>query len=192
VVIRLEYSTHAVPLHEVGNRRRDTERSIVGADGEYFWTELRTVNTVEIADPDLGGDAAFKFVRLVSDSAIFLGTGGRSGIKLRARAAGRLGDGEVPPQKREALGGWSALRGYGFKEFPGDFSLLGTAEYSLGGLSAFVDVGSMRAAGDFSDPRAGLGASLSFGDDARLDLAWRADGEAHWRPEIRFFFERTF
>ena len=34
VLVRLEYSTHAVPLHAVGGRRRDTERSIVGADGE--------------------------------------------------------------------------------------------------------------------------------------------------------------
>ena len=150
------------------------------------------MNTVEIADPELGGDDAFQFVRLVSDSAVFLGTGGRSGIKLRARAAGQLGDGAVPLQKREALGGWSALRGYGFKEFAGDFSLLGTAEYRLGGLSAFVDVGSVRAAGEFSDPRAGLGASLNFGDEARLDLAWRTDGEARWRPEVRLFFERTF
>ena len=191
VLIRVEYSTYPVPLHAVGDRRRDSERSILGAHGEYFWTQLRTVNTVEIADPDLGGDAVFQFVRLVSDSAIFLGTG-RSGVKLRGRAAGQLGDEGLPLQKREALGGWTALRGYGFKEFPGDFSLLGTAEYSLGGLSAFLDVGSVRVGGEFSDPRAGLGASLNFGDDARLDLAWRADADAHWRPEVRLLFERTF
>jgi hypothetical protein len=192
VLVRLEYSTHPVPLHEVGDSRRDPERSIMGDDGDYFWTELRTVNTVEIADPDLGGDALYQFVRLVSDTAVFLRTSGSSGIKLRARAAGRLGDGDLPLQKAESLGGWSALRGYGFKEFVGDFSLLGTAEYRLGGLSLFVDTGSVRSAGAFSAVRTGLGASLNFGDEARLDVAWRADGEARLRPELRLLFERTF
>jgi hypothetical protein len=193
VLVRLEYATHPVPLHEVGDRRRDAERTIrSGGDDDYFWTELRTVNTVEIADPALGGDDLYQFVRLVSDTAIFLRTSGSSGIKLRGRAAGQLGDGDVPLQKREALGGWSALRGYGFKEFVGDFSLLGTVEYRLGGLSLFADAGSVRSAGAFSDVRAGLGASLNFGDEARLDAAWRADGEARLRPELRLLFERTF
>ncbi len=192
VLVRLEYSTHAVPLHRLGSRRRDAERSLVAGDGPSFWTELRTVNTVEIADPDLGGDAAFQFVRLVSDTAVFLGGSRRSGIKLRGRAAGQLGDGAVPLQKREALGGWSALRGYGFKEVAGDFSLLGTAEYRNDGLSLFVDAGSVRAGGAFTDPRVGFGASLNFGDEARFDVAWRADGEASWRPEARLLFERTF
>jgi hypothetical protein len=191
VVIRLEYTTHPVPLHAVGSRRREPERSLLAADSEYFWSELRTVNTIEIANPGLGSDDVFDFVRLVSDSAIFLRTGGRSGIKLRARAAGQL-DGQVPLQKREALGGWSALRGYGFKELVGDFSLLGTAEYRMGGLSVFVDAGSVRSGGEFSDPRAGLGASLNLGEQARLDVAWRADGEARLRPDIRLLFERTF
>jgi hypothetical protein len=192
VLVRLEYSTHPVPLHQVGDPRRDPERSILGGGGDYFWTDLRTVNTVEIADPDLGGDANYQFVRLVSDTAVFLRTGGSSGVKLRGRAAGRLGDGALPFQKYEGQGGWSALRGYDFKEFEGDFSLLGTVEYRIGGLSLFVDAGSVRAAGAFSDVRTGLGASLNLGDEARLDAAWRADGEARLRPELRLLFERTF
>jgi hypothetical protein len=191
LLVRVEYTTLAIPLHRLSPTRRDPERSILGADGEYFWTELRSVNTLEVANRDLGSDAYFDFIRLVSDSAVFLRTGRRSGIKLRGRAAGEL-DGTVPLQKREYLGGWSALRGYRFKEFSGDFSLLGTAELTFGGLSLWVDAGSVRNEGDFSDPRASLGGTLNFGDDARLDVAWRADGEARVRPEIRLLFERTF
>jgi hypothetical protein len=192
LLVRVEYSTQAVPLHRVSPRRRDPERSILGARGDHFWTGLRTVNTVEIADPALGGDDGFEFVRLVSDSTAFFRTSGDSGLKVRGRAAGRIGSGEIPSQKREALGGWSALRGYDFKELAGDFSLLGTAEYRMDGLSLFVDAGSVRNDGAFGPVRTGVGAALNFDDDARLDFAWRTDDEAGLRPEIRLFLQRTF
>jgi hypothetical protein len=191
LLFRLEASTLATPAYLVGTTRRDPERSIVEVQpGRTFQTTLRTVNTLEVADQGLGGD--FAFVRLVSDSAGVMRLGDMQKVKVRFRAAGKLG-GEVPLQKAEDLGGWSALRGYGFKEFrDGDFSLLGTAEYGLGSLALFVDVGSIRQADDFSPVRTGVGGSLNFGDDVHLDVAWRTDDEAEWSPEVRLLFQRTF
>ena len=191
LLFRLEASTLATPAYKVGTTRRDPERSILEVQpGRTFQTTLRTVNTLEVAAQGLGGD--FDFVRLVSDSAGVMRLGDVQKVKVRFRAAGKLG-GEVPLQKAEALGGWSALRGYGFKEFrDGDFSLLGTAEYGVAPLAVFVDVGSIRQADDFSPVHTGVGGSLNFGDDVHLDVAWRTDDEAEWSPEVRLLFQRTF
>ena len=192
LLFRLEASTLATPAHEVGTTRRDPERSIVEIQpGRTFDATLRTVNTLEVADQGLGGD--FDFVRLVSDSAGVLRMGDSQTVKVRFRAAGKLGGDALPVQKPEALGGWSALRGYGFKEFRnGDFSLLGTAEYGLGPLSMFVDIGSVRQADEFSSVRTGVGGALNFPDDVHLDVAWRTDDQAEWTPEVRLLFQRTF
>jgi hypothetical protein len=192
LLFRLEASTLATPAHKVGTTRRDPERTIVEIQpGRTFDATLRTVNTLEVADQGLGGD--FDFVRLVSDSAGALRMGDSQTVKVRFRAAGKLGGDALPVQKAEALGGWSALRGYGFKEFRnGDFSLLGTAEYGLGPLSMFVDIGSVRQADEFSSVRAGVGGALNFPDDVHLDVAWRTDDQAEWTPEVRLLFQRTF
>jgi outer membrane protein assembly factor BamA len=151
------------------------------------------MNTLELSDGSLGGDEQLSFVRMISDSAAFLRTGNRSGFKLRFRAGGALGDKDLPLQKQEALGGFTALRGYDFKELRGGtFSLLGTAEYRAEGLSLFVDLASLKAEGEFGSARTGLGAALNFSDGARLDVAWRTDDQARWRPELRLLFRRTY
>jgi hypothetical protein len=192
LLFRLEASTLAMPAYRVGSTRRDPERSIVEVEpGRTFSTTLRTVNTLEVADQGLGGD--FDFVRLVSDSAGVLRMGDVQSVKVRFRAAGKLGGDALPAQKAESLGGWSALRGYGFKELRGgDFSLLGTAEYGLGPLALFIDVGSLRQADAFSPVRTGVGGALNFPEDVHLDVAWRTDDQADWSPEVRLLFQRTF
>jgi hypothetical protein len=191
LLFRLELTSEGTPAHDVGASHRDPERTIVGHDrGEYLWTELRTVNTLEVADEGLGGD--FNFVRLVSDSAAFIATGHEQGLLVRFRAAGKLG-GQLPAQKQEALGGWSALRGYDFKELRGgDFALLGTVEYRLSGPSVFLDVGSLHADGSWGTAKVGAGAALNLGDEAQFVLAWRTDDEARLRPELRLLFQRAF
>jgi hypothetical protein len=191
LLFRLEASTLATPDHKVGTTRRDPERTILEIDpGRTFSTSLRTVNTLEVADQGLGGD--FDFVRLVSDSSGVLRMGQQQMVKVRFRTAGKLG-GTLPVQKAEALGGWSALRGYGFKEQRnGDFSMLGTAEYGVEALSLFVDIGSLHQADEWSSVRTGVGASLNFPDDVHLDVAWRTDDQAEWTPEVRLLFQRTF
>jgi hypothetical protein len=192
LLLRLEYASAPAAAHRVGVTFRDPERSIVRHGARFWWSDFHTVNTVEIADPGLGGDQ-FQFVKLVSDSAVvLLRTAAETGLKVRFRVAGRLG-GTLPAQKEEALGGWSALRGYGFKELGrGTLSLLSTIEYRWRELSAFVDVGAVRDEAAFGPTRTGVGLALNLGEDAELAFAWRTDDEARLLPEVRLLFERTF
>jgi hypothetical protein len=195
VLFRVEYSTQPTPRHQVHGIWRDPERALAYLSGHERWrAELRTVNTVEVADPDLlGGDRAFDFVRLVSDTVVEEPVREHHRIKIRFRAAGRLGDGTLPAQKQEALGGWIALRGYDFKELAdGSFSLLGTIEYRYREISVFFDGGQVRRAGAFGPVRVSTGLALNVGDSAHLDLAWRLDDRARLAPAVRFFFNRTF
>jgi hypothetical protein len=191
LLVRLEFTTDTAPAHEVGVTHRDPERSIVRHDKRYWWSDLHTMNTLEIADPGLGGDT-FQFVRVVSDSsAVVLRPGPHQGLKVRFRVAGRL-SGTLPSQKQEAIGGWVAVRGYGFKEDRGgNLSLLGTVEYRYEVVSAFADVGTLRRA-SWGTTRTGLGLALNLGDNATFQVAWRTDDQAEALPEARLFFHRTF
>jgi hypothetical protein len=192
MLIRLEFASAPTSSHRVGVTQRDPERSIVQHTRGFWWFDFHTVNTVEIADPGLGGDQ-FKFVRVVSDSAaVVLRTAPDKGLKVRFRTAGRLG-GTLPAQKEEALGGWTAVRGYGFKEDRGgNLSLLGTVEYRFQAASAFIDVGALRTGSAFGATRTGLGVALNLHDHGALALAWRTDDRARIWPEVRFFFNRTY
>jgi hypothetical protein len=195
ILLRVEYSTQPTPSHQVHGIWRDPERALAYLSGHERWhAELRTVNTVEIADPALlGGDQSFRFVRMVSDTVVEEPVREHHRIKIRFRAAGRLGDGTLPPQKEEALGGWIALRGYDFKELAsGSFSLLGTIEYRYREISVFFDGGQVRRGGEFGALRVSAGLALNLGDSAHLDVAWRLDDRAHPAPAARFFFNRTF
>ncbi len=191
VVGRLEYASDAPRAKDMGTLFRNPEVSLLRNDWEWpERTALRSLLTVEVGDPALGGDAWFRFWKVVSDSTLYVSTGDDHGLRLRLRVAGGK---DLPLQKREALGGWSALRGYGFKEFRGDTSLLASAEYRWGLLGAFLDVGSVRRGeAGWMDPRLGVGTMLYFGDSVRFALAWRADERATPMPEARLFFIRPF
>ncbi len=201
VLLRLEWAAGRGPKDRLGDIARRPESSVWTSKArEARYRPFATVNTVEIARPGLGGDARFRFVRLVSDSAVFLPTGRRHGVRLRGRAAGKLSGG-LPAQKAEELGGWSALRGHRNKELgPGDFSYLGTVELVHRGwdLSAFADLGAVHLpaapgrAARWQGPRLGFGASLDFGADSALVFAWRTDDDARFRPRLRLLFQRTF
>ncbi|MDY7226734.1 hypothetical protein [Hyalangium rubrum] len=187
---RLEYASDGTPRRETGNLFRSPELSLISH--EDHWPNrpaLRSFLTLEVGRPAFGGDAEIRFWKLVSDSAFYLPTGGDDSLRLRLRAAG--GE-DLPLQKREGLGGWSALRGYGFKEFRGDASVLFSAEYRWSSLGAFVDVGTVRQDEGWADARMGLGASLHLGDEVALTAAWRADERATWTPELRLLFTRPF
>jgi hypothetical protein len=194
LILRLEWHSRRTPLSSIGYLLRDPERTLVERPTALWsWADVRTLNTLEIANQSLGSDDGISFVRLVSDSAVFLSTGDDQGLKVRFRAAGKVGGDRLIRQKEESLGGWTALRGYGFKEQRGgDFSLLGTAEYRFDGLSLFVDVGSLRRDESFSSAKTGLGAALNFTDGVHLDVAWRTDDRAEVWPEVRFLFQRTY
>lgn len=188
MVLRAEWSTQKVGLDQVGGRRRAPELSVVDRD---WYGELepgfQTVNTAEFADPRLGG--RFQFFRVVSDNGFHLRTGDDQGLRLRVRAAGGR---DLPAQKREALGGWNALRGYDFKEFEGDLSVLAMAEYHFGFLSAFADGGTVRAATGWLAPKVGLGAAINLGSHFQVAAAWRTDERARLLPEFKAVLNRTF
>jgi hypothetical protein len=190
VVLRLEYASDAPTGAQVGSLFRTPETTLFQRDGDWgARAAVRGLLTLEVGEGPgaLGADA--RFWKLVSDLALHVPTGWESGVRLRVRTAG--GE-DLPEQKREALGGWSALRGHGFKEFRGDVSLLTTAEYRWHVLGLFADVGSVRADGAWTEARLGLGGTFHFSDDVRLDVAWRTDEKATATPEARLLFVRTF
>ncbi len=191
VVGHLEYASDAKRTGRVGSLFRNPELSLLKNDWEWpERTAVRSLLTVEVGSPALGGGAEYRFWKVVSDNVLYVNTGHQDGLRLRVRAAG--GE-DLPLQKQEALGGWSALRGYAFKEFRGDASLLASAEYRWDFFGVFADVGSVhgRELG-WMDPRLGVGAQLYFGDSVHLSVAWRTDERASLSPEARLLFVRPF
>ncbi|MBZ4415077.1 hypothetical protein K8638_01130 [Myxococcus sp. RHST-1-4] len=190
LVLRLEYASDAPPGANVGSLFRTPETSLFRRNGDWnARASLRGLLTLEVGDGPGASGADTRFWKLVSDLALDVPTGMNSGVRLRVRTAG--GE-DLPEQKREALGGWSALRGFGFKELRGDVSLLTTAEYRWHVLGIFADVGSVRMDDAWTEARLGVGGSFHFGDDVRFDVAWRTDQEATATPEARLLFVRTF
>jgi hypothetical protein len=190
VIGRLEFASDGASRSELGSLFRTPELSLLSH--EDFWPNrpaLRGFLTLEVGRPALGGDAGTRFWKLVSDTVFYVPTGSDESLRLRLRAAG--GE-ELPLQKQEGLGGWSALRGYDFKEFRGDASVLASAEYRWEALGAFVDLGAVHQEDGWRDPRLGLGASLHLGDETQLTAAWRVDERASWAPEVRLLFSRPF
>ncbi|MFL5276146.1 MAG: hypothetical protein ACJ79T_06725 [Myxococcales bacterium] len=182
VLLRVEYRSEKVPLHRVGSMWRNSETSLLPVEPGVVG--IRSLDTVEIADPSLGG--IFHFTKIVSDSFLVLETGPESTLTLRARAG--FGHG-LPLQKQEGLGGWTALRGYDFKEFRGDASLLGTLSYEGRHFGVFFDAGSVRQTGNWLDPKTSAGASFSFAEGStRMEAAWRLDSRAKALPDFRILF----
>jgi hypothetical protein len=182
-VFRLEYRSEKVPLHRVGSMWRNPETSVV--ETEPWTIGLRSVNTFEVADRSLGG--IFDFTKLVTDTSLTMETGRDSTLTLRMRGAGGR---NLPVQKEEALGGWSALRGYGFKEFRGNASLLGTLQLQGSHFGAFLDVGSVRQSdAGWMDPKSSAGALFCVAKKTTCaEAAWRLDGKAKPAPEFRVLF----
>jgi len=188
LLVRLEWSS----VHDVTrytNVWRNPELLLHGYRGGGLRTSFRTLNTLETAQPSLGGDARFDFNHFVSDNLVTLAASDEHGFLLRLRGAGGR---DLPLQKQEALGGWSALRGYDYKEFRGDYSFLAQAEYRFDWVSAFADVGTVKRGGAWLDAKLGLGVALNAGDWAQLAFAWRTDERSQGSPKIRLVFRRAF
>lgn len=190
-VVRLEYSAAAERGTRVGSLFRTPETSLF--ERHESWKReptLRGFVTLEVGEGPGADGADARFWKLVGDVAMDLPMKWHTGLSLRLRAA--TGH-DLPLQKQEALGGWTALRGFGFKEFRGgDSSVLASAEYRWHGLGIFADLGSVHAANAWSDAQLGLGGSFHFGDSVRFEAAWRIDEKARLEPEARLLFNRTF
>ncbi|GMT98286.1 hypothetical protein KH5H1_24050 [Corallococcus caeni] len=190
-VVRLEYSGAAERGTRVGSLFRTPETTLFERhEGWKREPTLRGFVTLEVGEGPGADGADTRFWKLVGDVAMDLPVNWHTGLSLRLRAA--TGH-DLPLQKQEALGGWTALRGFGFKEFRGgDSSVLASAEYRWHGLGIFADLGSVHAASAWSNAQLGLGGSFHFGDDVRFEAAWRIDDKARLTPEARLLFNRTF
>ncbi|RKH65887.1 hypothetical protein D7V93_05240 [Corallococcus llansteffanensis] len=188
VVLRAEYDSKAKPGSPVGSLFRTPETSLFPREGDRTREPaLRGLVTLEVGQ-QVGVDT--RFWKLIGDAVLDLPVTWHSGLSVRLRVAGGQ---DLPLQKQEALGGWSALRGFGFKDFRGgDASVLGSAEYRWHAFGVFADLGAVHAASDWTDPRLGVGASFHFTDAVRVDAAWRTDEKARATPEARLLFVRTF
>ncbi len=190
-VVRLEYSAAAERGTRVGSLFRTPETTLFERHtNKKREPALRGFVTMEVGEGPGADGAETRFWKLVGDVAMDLPMNWHTGLSLRLRAA--TGH-DLPLQKQEALGGWTALRGFGFKELRGgDSSVLASAEYRWHGLGIFADLGSVHAASAWADPRLGMGASFHFGDSVRFDAAWRIDDRIRLTPEARLLFNRTF
>ncbi|RKH71774.1 hypothetical protein D7X96_07570 [Corallococcus interemptor] len=190
-VVRLEYSSAAERGTRVGSLFRTPETALFERHDNWKREPLlRGFVTLEVGEGPGAGGMDTRFWKLVGDVAMDLPMKWDTGLSLRLRAA--TGH-DLPLQKQEALGGWSALRGFGFKEFRGgDSSVLASAEYRWDCLGVFADLGSVHAASAWSDAKLSLGTSLHLGDAVRFEAAWRIDERARLAPEARLLFNRTF
>jgi hypothetical protein len=181
VLLRFEYSSDPVALLRVGTLQRHPEVSLSDHSAEPGPTFI-TLATFEAGSPGLGGDQSISYLKGLSDSRLQLTLADQLWARLRLRLAAGSG---LPLQKQEALGGWSALRGYDFKEFRGDASILANAEVRFRFLGGFFDLGSVHAPGGWQGLRPGAGGQLFLRHVGSLEFAWRLDGHGDAKPSAR-------
>jgi hypothetical protein len=172
-VLRFEWSSAPIPMDGIDGARRHSETSLVSVKPLKGDIVLRTLNTIEIARPALGSDGPLAFTRIVSDHSLIVDRGRLRGVRLRARLAGGS---NLPPQKEEGLGGWSAVRGYAFKRYRGDWSISGTVEHRRGCLAAFFDAGAVRELAGWTGLLASVGARVYVFRALNVGAAWRIKG----------------
>ena len=160
VLLRAEWSTDDAPLAAVGSLFRHAEIPLTAHASTGTGPAFSTLATLE-----LGG-----YAKLLSDSRLQLEPAAGLLVRLRLRAAAGSG---LPLQKQEALGGWSALRGYDFKELRGDASGLASLEARWSVLGGFFDLGSVHALEGWVAPRPGTGLQLFLDRLGSLEVAWR-------------------
>lgn len=183
LLLRAEWSSEEIPLLQVGALRRYAEVPLSVAAAPRFIGLF----ALELGNGALGSDPGIDYLRLLGDARMrFFPADGLS-LHTRLRAALVTGAG-LPLQREEALGGWSALRGYPFKERRGDSTVLGTAELRWRFLGAFVDLGAVHAGDGWSGPLPGAGAQLFLDKLGRLEVAWRLDGHGGLAPTARALF----
>lgn len=188
LLLRLEWANEPFAREDIGNAWRHPEESLVRSHalGEpaarlHFqgWT------TLEVARPALGSDERFDFTRLVGEQRLDISSGRLRGLRLRGRLGFSSG---APPQKQEALGGWNALRGFGFNLYRGDASVLGSVEYHWGRLAVFSDAGAVREPAGWSGLLAGAGADIEVWRGLHVGAAWPLTSPRQAFPSVRVLF----
>lgn len=126
--------------------------------------EVRAEGTFEVASRGLGGD--FTFRRFIGTARAYRDLS--PSMAVRARVLLGISSGDVPVQRRFALGGIGTLRGFEIKTFTGDNAALGTLEWMVKprspfpGLVAFYDRGTVWDHGQDRDWRNDVGAGVEW------------------------------
>lgn len=145
--------------------------------------DVRAEATFEVASPDLGGD--FSFRRFIG--SLRAARAVTPSHELRARLLLGVTGGDVPLQRRFALGGLGTLRGRDVKLFTGDNAALATFEWMVRlpspfpGLVGFYDGG---AAWDEADDR-------EWKSDVGAGLEWPAGRGFFVRGDYAFALNRS-
>jgi len=164
-----------------GSRRRERDSFLLRSPYDTRLEEgqeLRVEATYEVASPDLGGD--FSFQRFIGN--IRAARDVAASHQVRAHVLVGLTGGDVPVQRRFALGGMGTLRGFEIKSFSGDNAALASVEWLVRlpkpfpGLVGFYDGGSVWDSGTGQDWKSDLGVGVEWpagqGFFLRADFAW--------------------
>jgi hypothetical protein len=161
--------------HLVDDLFRGTRRQDFGS--RVDWTS-------EVAGHGLGGD--YTFDRHILNARLYLPLSPRQ--SLSARSILGFSRGELPTERRFAIGGIGSVHGYAFKEAAGDGMALFNAEYRLdlvggwhresrGGLGAIVFADAGRVSGPVAgtnDWLKGVGVGIQTGP-VRVEFGFRLD-----------------
>jgi surface antigen Omp85-like protein len=143
--------------------------------GPYEGTQgARLDTTLEVAS----GDASFQrgIVHLRGSREL------SPRVALDMRGLAGFTSGDPPLQRRFALGGAGTLRGYAYKEFPGDHLALGTVEITYRSLSRYPTVRAFYDGGVAWGGEPGSG----YRDDAGVGLEWPGGGRGYLRADLAF------
>lgn len=138
--------------------------------------------TLEAARPDLLG-GSFSFTRFIAHLRRHHGISARQ--SLVARGLLGLSAGDLPPQKRFALGGPGTLRGYDLKEFIGERMALATVEWTFFPRSPFPRLVLFYDGGLTWGER---GEGSGFKNDLGFGAQWRTSG-SYLRVDVAFALE---
>ena len=139
-------------------------RTVYGTPFQYV-QGARFEGTYELATDALGGDFSFGRFTGQVHAARALGTRHH----LLGRVLGGFTNGDPPLQRRFALGGVGTVRGYSYKQFPGEQMVVATGEWMMDtrprwpSVLAFVDGGRAWTSGvDGAGWKSSAGVGLDF------------------------------
>ena len=153
-------------------------RTVYGTPFQFV-QGARFEGTYELATDALGGD--FSFGRFTGQAHASRAVGARH--TLLGRVLGGFTNGDPPLQRRFAVGGLGTVRGYSFKQFPGEHMAVATAEWMAAtrprwpSVVVFADGGrAWRPGVDAAGWKSSAGVGLDFRPlrrgYARVDLAF--------------------
>jgi surface antigen Omp85-like protein/surface antigen-like variable number repeat protein len=158
-------------------------RTVYGTPFRYA-QGARFEGTYELATDALGGD--FSFGRLTGQIHAARAVGTRH--HLLARVLGGFTNGDPPLQRRFAMGGVGTVRGYSYKQFPGEQMVIATGEWMMATRGRWPSVVAFADGGRAWTPGVdGAGWKSSAG----LGLDFRPLRRGYTRIDVAFPFQKS-